>query len=401
MVYKFCKYLDTLANNPKVNADKYLDLAALGIIADVMSMKDYETKEIINLGLDNITNVFMSNMVMKNSYSLGDTVTPIGVAFYIAPAINAITRSGTMKEKELVFSSLLDYKANDEILSNKRGHLIGEKEELVEQAIRTCNNVKSRQTKSRETGTLTVEGLIEKNNLLVNKVIVVQLTKPIDKNLTGLIATQIANEYQRPTAILNKTKDENDNIVWSGSARGYDKSELKDFKLFCNDSGLVEFGEGHKNAFGLAIKDENVQDFIDYANEKLKDVDFTAKYDVDCIYQADTMPQGDILEIGSCADLWGQDITEPLVAIEKVKIQPKDVSLLKNNTIKFSIPTSQGIELIKFRCTPEEVEELNINEGYIELNIVGTCSINTWNGNQTAQILIKDYEIVKRLKYYF
>jgi hypothetical protein len=39
---------------------------------------------------------------------------------------------------------MLEYKAYNKIPSNKRGHKLGEEEELVVQAIRTAINVKNR-----------------------------------------------------------------------------------------------------------------------------------------------------------------------------------------------------------------------------------------------------------------
>ena len=57
MVYKFCSYIDNLLGVK--NADQFIDLVALGLIADVMLMKDFETKHLINLGLKQITNPFL------------------------------------------------------------------------------------------------------------------------------------------------------------------------------------------------------------------------------------------------------------------------------------------------------------------------------------------------------
>ena len=57
---------------------------------------------------------------IKNEYSLGGKVTPFGVAFYIAPYVNAVTRSGTIDEKIVLFESMLEFKAYEMIPSIKR-----------------------------------------------------------------------------------------------------------------------------------------------------------------------------------------------------------------------------------------------------------------------------------------
>ena len=56
MVYKFCSFIDELMNVDY--ADQFLDLVALGMIADMMDLRDFETKHLINRGLENIRNPY-------------------------------------------------------------------------------------------------------------------------------------------------------------------------------------------------------------------------------------------------------------------------------------------------------------------------------------------------------
>lgn len=50
MVYKFCQFIDSIMDTDY--ADYNLDLVALGMIADMMDMRDFETKHLINRGLE-------------------------------------------------------------------------------------------------------------------------------------------------------------------------------------------------------------------------------------------------------------------------------------------------------------------------------------------------------------
>ena len=79
MVYKFCSYIDSLLNVSY--ADDYLDLVSLGLIADMMDLRDFETRHLITLGIGQIRNPYFKGMTVKNSFSLGDKITPFGVAF--------------------------------------------------------------------------------------------------------------------------------------------------------------------------------------------------------------------------------------------------------------------------------------------------------------------------------
>lgn len=400
MVYKVCQYLDKLLN---VNyADDYLDLVALGLTADMMDQRDFETSYLIHEGLKKVRNPFICGMVEKNRHQLGNHLTPIGIAFYVAPYVNAITRVGQEEEKRALFEAMLEWKAYESIPSTKRG-CTGQFETRVEQAVRNCTNVKNRQTRTRDRNLETIEKLIEEQNLLDRKILIIKLDKfSVDRGLSGLIANELMSKYQRPVAILNKCEDENGNITWEGSARGYEKSKLKDFKKFCKDSGLTFLAAGHPNAFGLGITDANFEAFITYSESVLYNMDFTPCYKVDFIYSAQNLKSKDILDIGGMKSLWGQNVEEALIAVEGIKVQSENITLMskdRNPTLKITLPN--GVACIKFKSSEKEFEELFSESGCVEINLVGKCELNEYYGMITPQILVENYEIVNKQKYYF
>ena len=241
VVYQFCKYIDKIKGYDF--ADHYLDLVALGLDGDMMSLQSFETRQLIFKGLepDRIKNPFVYGMWQKNKFKLGDIPTAWGVTFYIVPFVNAITRSGTLDEKDLVFKSMLKFKAFDIIPSNKRGHSLGETERLVDQAIRTCTNVKNRQGRAEKEGLELVEHLIEDYNMMEHKVLLFLLEPgEIKAEIRGLIANKLMAKYQRPCCMLTKRTecgiDENtgkvitEHITYEGSARGCDKVGVTEFK---------------------------------------------------------------------------------------------------------------------------------------------------------------------------
>lgn len=413
MVYKFCQYMDELMNNDY--ADYFLDLVSLGMVADMMDLRDFETKHLIHRGLTDVRNPFFRGMVDKNAYSIGSDLTPMGVAFYVAPYVNATIRMGTPEEKKIMFESMLDFKAYKEIPSTKRG-CKGQMEQVVEQAVRNCTNIKNRQTKARDTGFEVIQRLINENNLLDNKVLIVQIPAAahIEKNLTGLIANQLMAKYQRPVLLLNETTydqevfDANGQFLfsleekcWEGSARGYDKSSLTDFRQFCLHSGIVMYAEGHANAFGFGIRDKAMKEFINYCNIYLAYTSFEPCYHVDFIFSADNFNGNEIIEIAELKSLWGQGIDEPYIVLENVKVTNNNITLMspdKNPTLKITLPN--GTSLIKFKSSQEEFESLK-TDGMITLNVVGRCERNVWNGRISPQIIIEDYEIARKIEYYF
>lgn len=400
IVYKFCKYLDSIL---KLDiADDFIDLAMLGIIADVMSLQNYETVQIIRTGIKNIKNPFIKTMVQKNAYSLGDEVTPDGVAFYIAPYINAVTRIGTLEERILLFESMLEWKADDLIPSTKRG-CSGQTERLVEQAVRTCNNIKNHQKKLKDENTFSIEQTILEQDLLKDKVLIVQIpkNKSIHKGLTGLIANELANKYQRPTFILNET-EENGKKVWSGSARNCESSKIQNLRQECLDSNLFTLAQGHASAFGAAFLDENTDAVRQYFNEHFASFDFTPYYFVDFEKNANNFNPDIILTISEYKYLWGTEVKEPKIAIKNINVTKDNIVLMskdKNPTIKITLPN--GIALLKFKSSEEEFENLFSKSGCVVIEVVGTCAINEWNGKITPQIFIENYNIIKRQEYFF
>ena len=394
IVYKFCSKIDELMKIKE--ADTILDLVSLGMIADMMDMRNFETKHLIQKGLTRIENPFFRALVERQAYSIGETVTPIGVAFYIAPLINATIRVGTQNEKEVMFKAMLNHCAYDMIPSTKRGEK-GKTEAIVTQAVRNATNVRNRQKKARDNGFEYVEQIIAANNLDKNKIIVVQVSEDLDKNLTGLIANQLMAKYQKPVLLVRET----DEGLLQGSARGYDKSELKDLKSFLLESGFMEYAEGHAAAMGVGIYKDKVNALVDYSNTVLANYDFSACYDVDYEYMSNDFKAQDIIDIGSMKSLWGKGVDEAMVVIKGIKITSNNITLMsanKNPTIKITL--QNGTSLIKFGASQAEFESLK-SSGYTEIDVIGTCAINEWQGMITPQILIKDYEVVGKQDYYF
>lgn len=366
VTWQFCRYLDKLLKTEY--AEQYRDLVALGLDADMMSLRSIETKHLISTGLSRPRNPFIVKMAERNEFSLKGKLTPIGVAFYIAPFVNAMTRSGTIEEKKLLFESMLKYKAFEVLPSTKRGHILGETETLVEQAVRVATNVKNRQTKNQDDFMATIEKKIEEKNLLSHKVLLFLLEPgEVDKNIAGLVANKIMAKYQRPVCMLTKGSsvvkrkvlkdlpwmEEEEEIItfYAGSARGCDKTGVIDFKQICLDTGVINWAEGHPGAFGLSINEKNIQSFIEKTDLALANMNDEAIYYVDYIYDSNNINPTNILDIAHLEDYWGKDIDEPFVAIRNLKITPDMVTIYdkKGYTIKVSL--SNNISLMKFHAT--------------------------------------------------
>lgn len=247
VVWQFCRYFDQVMN--KDYASKYLDLVAVGLMGDMMDMRSVETLTLIHEGLKSLTNPFLYYMAQRNAFKLGEKITPIGAAFYIVPLINAVQRSGTKEEKELVFTAMLQYKAFIQVPSTKRGHKLGEMETVVEQAVRTASNVKNRQTRIQDAAVAALEQKVKNERLLDHKVLLILLdvNSDIPAEVRGLIANKFMAKYQRPCCILTATEEYNENkyeTSYAGSARGCSLAGVDDFKQLCLNTNDVDYAVG-------------------------------------------------------------------------------------------------------------------------------------------------------------
>ncbi len=412
VVYKFCCYIDSLLGFDYAN--DYVDLATVGIIADVMSLKDFEVREIILRGMKEFKNPLLKTMVEKDKFHFeGQQLSPFNIAWYIAPFLNAISRSGTLQEKQVVFESMIEFLAFQTVPSTKRG-CSGQVETRVEQAVRTCTNVKNRQTRLKDNAMDAVLQTIKDENLLENKILAIRLDPKYatDKNLTGLIANGLLDTFHRPILILNQEIDileeeidgelvKTKKVFWRGSGRGYDKANLGSLRELLEQSGLVDYAQGHASAFGVGFPAENYDALVKYVNEAYKDFDCAPIYNVDLIWDGNSaLSAQKFAEIADEEQIWGRGVEDPLIAIEGFRIYGSQLNLygLDKGKPMLNIKLDDGSSLVKFKSSEEEYELLHSDLGYVIINAVGTCSRSTWG---IPQFNIKDYEIVGRNDYYF
>jgi len=395
IVWQLCRAMDHFSieklNRP---ADSYLDLVAVGLIADMVDIRSFETRRLIDKGLEIINNpyargknIFLTKIVEKQSYSLGPEVTPTGIAFYIAPLINSVVRVGTHEERIFIFECFLDEIADELLPSTKRGSEPGDTETRVEQGVRVAGNIRNRQKREQDKAAKIFEQHIDQEYLDNNSLIVLDTGGTVTKDLNGLIANQMQAKYKRPSLVVSEV----DGYI-EGSARGYESNIMKDFKSYVIDSGLAEFAEGHPNAFGVRFTKENFKKFIELSNKDLDYGDAHKEYDVDFIIDYEDLDSDMILEIAKLEKFWGTGLKEPLIMFKNVIIDKTKKSLMKGNTLKLM---AKDIPCIKFRAPEGAFEELAPNEYTNSIvDIVGKPNLNVFNGQTNGQIFIEDYKIV-------
>ena len=392
VAWQFCRYIDRLINSSK--ADKYIDLAALGCISDMMSCLEMENRYLFTEGLRHIHNGFFKALVAKQSFSIGDELTPIGVAFYITPLINSLIRVGTPEEKELAFRAFVE--PHELIPSQKRGAK-GTLEEISIEVARIATNTRARQNRILDKAVEELEIKINKFDLLSNQIIFIELDEEdYPQELTGLIAMKISAKYKHPT-MIGRLGDSygNDHVsvpTWKGSIRGLNESELKDFKGYLTSTGLFDYVQGHANAAGFGINALSVDNFIKQSNKDLAQIDFAENY-FEVNFKriaADPDLEEMIFDLGGRKDIWGQQNNEPLIYVQDLNLKRPDIQIMGKNSDTVKI-NKFGISYIKFHAK-DMIEELARHDE-VKMEIVGKPNINEFMGRITPQIFIEDYQI--------
>ena len=389
MVWQFCRAMDYYFGHEW--AYDYTDLAAVGICGDAMSGLEIENQYIWSYGFSHINNFFLKTLIDKQNFSMKGIVNPTTVAFYISPLLNAVTRVGTTEEKLHMAEAFIN--GEKLIPSNKKGHK-GELVALAAEATRECVNAKSRQARILDNIEEKIDIKINKKDLLINKVLFVELDDDDDfpSTLNGLLATRLTNKYSRPTIVARA----NDDGYIRGSARAIKTENMDSFKQYLEESEMFEYVLGHPLAFGCSISSYNLDKFFSYSNDSLKDVELGEKcYSVNFIRDAmDNDIDNLIRDVGEYGYIWSNQNDEPALYIDNIILSTNEIQIIGTNrdTVKF---TKNGITYIKFKAN-ELIDELSGMKDII-MKIVGRCNINEWNGTKNPQIIIDDYEIIDNM----
>lgn len=389
MVWQFCRAMDYYFGHEW--AYDYTDLAAVGICGDAMSGLEIENQYIWSYGFSHINNFFLKTLIDKQNFSMKGIVNPTTVAFYISPLLNAVTRVGTTEEKLHMAEAFIN--GEKLIPSNKKGHK-GELVALAAEATRECVNAKSRQARILDNIEEKIDIKINKKDLLINKVLFVELDDDDDfpSTLNGLLATRLTNKYSRPAIVARA----NDDGYIRGSARAIKTENMDSFKQYLEESEMFEYVLGHPLAFGCSISSYNLDKFFSYSNDSLKDVELGEKcYSVNFIRDAmDNDIDNLIRDVGEYGYIWSNQNDEPTLYIDNIILSTNEIQIIGTNrdTVKF---TKNGITYIKFKAN-ELIDELSGMKDII-MKIVGRCNINEWNGIKNPQIIIDDYEIIDNM----
>ncbi|MBN3352088.1 hypothetical protein CF086_17470 [Clostridium botulinum] len=415
VVHKFCEALDELC---KFNdSQNYLDLVALGMVADNMDLRDLETRYYVLEGIkqmrqdkerrDNnlkITgNSFIQEIIKSKEDKKLKHINIDSIGWEIAPLLNGMARFGKQEEKIDTFRALIEEKEDRwyQPRRKKKTDLKPDKvlKTLQEEMVRICTNAKSRQDRAKAKGIEKLEIKIHEKQLDKNKILIIDGTNElVDSTLTGLVANGLASKYKKPCVLLRKKSDN----VYGGSMRDYDMSPIENFNKFLVDTNKFEWVKGHDGAAGFSIKKEKLFEINNTIEEMLKNTVMEDTHLVDYEIPVGRLNKEQIMEIGSYQDIWGNTLKKPKFAITDINIETKNIELLgeRKNVLRFK---KYDITFIKFFANEEMLNKMKMKnkKGFgkapktVKLDVVCYASTNEYNDVKYPQLEILDFYVRK------
>lgn len=382
MSYKFCRYIDMLRDENV--APQFLDLVAIGQIADSSDYADDEIRYLVFRGLSHIKNPFLLAAIEEFGVEkVGGVIAPRDLSFNLIPPINACIRVGTMEEKSILFDALIGKNRTFEVEKKTKNRQTGKFDKKIvtmniyQYACDICKKCKTKQDGR-------VKKLMADLNVIHNSAIfMINLDDPSDLVISGLLANKLVNIYNKPTFVVTEK-----NGSYTGSART--KNEvIKEFRSWCENTELTDFALGHEGAFGISIPLENIERFMDAANSSFSDVE--KPWEVDFLLNKPSETFG--YELYNLRHLWGGSVKEPLIAHEKLLIQKKFISMNGKTVINF---WNEGITHVLFNTNENIFKRImDIPGDELEATFIGSYSLNSWNGKDKMQFIVKDFEVTE------
>ncbi len=335
-----------------------LDLAALGTVADVIPLVD-ESRIIVKGGLDLINEGSRPgiNALKEVSGLNGRRVSSGLLSFTIIPRINA---SGRIDDPAKVVELLLTKDHGESIDIASRLHELNLKRQAIDEEIH------------REALSLLQDKGYDRAIVLASD--------GWHEGVIGIVAARIAEAFYRPTFVFN---------VRDGIARGSARS-IPPFDLYgglteCRDL-LISFG-GHRQAAGLKLRAENLDEFEDRMNRvvagRVSGEDLVPTLTIDATVDLREVDFGLVKEISSLDPL-GCGNPEPRLGTKGLEVVGPRV--VGKNHLKMKLrDRSRTIDAIGFamgdmigRIEPEAV-----------VDAVYTPAVNEWERGRTLQLQLR------------
>lgn len=358
VVFKLIQALSIKLNLDAKEYLKYLDLVCVGTISDIVPLVD-ENRVIAKLGLKLVPmtkNIGLKSLLKSIGYQ---KIESNSISFGIAPRINACGRMGAQQEALKLFLTDSEQEADEitELLNKYNAERQQTEKQIFEQAIEQIE-------KSEKDAPCIVLG-----------------EEGWHHGVIGIVSSKVTDLYFKPSILICMEGEEG-----KGSGRSVPGFDLHE--ALSNCSTYIEKFGGHSMAIGINVKKENFEkfkkEFQEYAqNHGIRDIIPVIKIDEEISLRNVNLQTVKDL---SLLEPYGEANKMPLFLIRNLRIQAiRTLSEGKHLKLKLG-QDSYLIDAIGFGIG-ELAENYLIGD---KVDVVGSLEINSFNGNEQVQLVIKD-----------
>lgn len=341
-----------------------LDIVALGTVADLVPLEG-ENRTLVACGIAQAIahpRVGLKQLARVSKVDLS-TLTAEGIAFQLAPRINAGGRMGDgLTGLKLLLS------------------------ESASEAAALANELNAANRKRREIENTITEEALEylETHFDPSQRSIVIAKRGWHPGVIGIVASRLQSYYYRPTVLVGF----GDDGLGQGSARSIDGLNIADALTACR-SHLMTNG-GHAAAAGLTMKRDCVQPFREaFENESARHLPEGAlckPLDIDAPVAFSEL-DSHLLRSLDRLEPFGRGNPSPVFCTCGVQLAADSCRELRGGHLRATFqhgPTM--LQAIGFRmgARTEEVASMN------SLDVAFTPQFNTWRGETTIQLVLRD-----------
>ena len=358
VVFKFIQAISIKLNLDEKEYLKYLDIVCIGTISDIVPLVD-ENRVIAKLGLKLVNqtrNIGLKALLEVVGFKNIDSG---AVSFGVAPRINACGRMGHEQIALDLFLSK-DY-ATAKKLAIKLNEYNTERQSIEKRIF--------------DEATEKIENE-EKNNACI-----IVGGEGWHHGIIGIVASKVTDMYFKPSILI--CFEEN---IGKGSGRSIPGFDLHEALMECSEE-LEKFG-GHAMAVGVTVARDKFNEFKAKLEEYAKQCDIDKIVPIINIDSEIQLKNIDIESVRSLKMLepFGEANKTPLFLFKNLKINSIR-ALSEGKHLKLTLKEDNFmINAIGFNMG-------DLSEKYLlddKVDIVGSLEINSFNGNDSIQIVMKD-----------
>jgi single-stranded-DNA-specific exonuclease len=344
-----------------------LDLVAVSIASDIVPIMG-ENRILAYHGLKQLnSNPSVGLKAIIDVCGLSEKeITVSDIVFKIGPRINASGRIQNGKEAV-------------DLLTEKDFSVALEKAGQINQYNETRKDLDKTMTEEANQIVAGLEGLADRRSIVL-------YNEDWHKGVIGIVASRLTEVYYRPAVVLTRTDD-----MATGSARSVTGFDIYKAIESCRD--LLENFGGHTYAAGLSLREENLEAFTErflkIASEEIIPEQMIPQIDIDAILDLKEINQKFVNDLKKMSP-FGPDNQKPVFCSLGVKdygtskLVGKELEHLKLELIDGNSSTPMHAIAFGMHRHNDHIK------GMKPFNICYTVEENTYNGNTSLQLMVKD-----------